>query len=113
GTGCCMEQANGSGGCCKSTSMADGNGVNGDTHLKLTLPEFIPYSPDTELIFPPVLRKYEFRPLAFGNKRKTWYRPVSLQQLLEIKNAYPPAKLIGGSTETQIEIKFKAMQYDP
>ena len=34
-----------------------------------------------------------------------------MQQLLEIKNVYPSAKVIGGSTETQIEIKFKAMQY--
>jgi xanthine dehydrogenase/oxidase len=75
-------------------------------------PEFIPYSPDTELIFPPALHKHEFKPLAFGNKKKRWYRPVNLQQLLEIKSAYPEAKVIGGSTETQIEIKFKALQYE-
>lgn len=34
-----------------------------------------------------------------------------MHQLLEIKNAYPEAKVIGGSSETQIEIKFKARQY--
>lgn len=34
-----------------------------------------------------------------------------MKQLLEIKSSYPSAKLIGGSTETQIEIKFKAMHY--
>ncbi|MDA4132573.1 MAG: FAD binding domain-containing protein, partial [Thaumarchaeota archaeon] len=39
------------------------------------------------------------------------YRPVTLDQLLEIKSVYPDAKIIGGSTETQIEIKFKALQY--
>ncbi|RMZ76998.1 hypothetical protein DV738_g4616, partial [Chaetothyriales sp. CBS 135597] len=55
--------------------------------------------------------KHQLRPLAFGNKRKKWYRPVTLQQLLEIKHVCPKAKLIGGSTETQIEVKFKAMQY--
>lgn len=106
GSGCCMENGNG-GGCCK-------NGVNGDESepiKRFTPPGFIEYNPETELIFPPALRKHEFRPLAFGNKRKRWYRPVTLQQLLEIKSAYPSAKIIGGSTETQIEIKFKAMQY--
>lgn len=104
-----MEKQGGSGGCCNGSSMS--NGSNG-TSTKFTPPEFIPYSPDTELIFPPALRKHGFRPLALGNKRKKWYRPVTLEQLLEIKNVYPSAKLIGGSTETQIETKFKAMRYE-
>ncbi|OMP85421.1 Xanthine dehydrogenase [Diplodia seriata] len=113
GSGCCMEKTNGAnGGCCKNGT--DGaNGVNGDAQpvKRFTPPGFIEYQPDTELIFPPALRKHTFRPLAFGNKRKRWFRPTTLQQLLEIKSAYPSAKLIGGSTETQIEVKFKNMQY--
>lgn len=104
-----MEQQNGSGGCCKS-STAD-EPINGDGRT-FARPDFIPYNPDTELIFPPALKKHQFKPLAFGNKRKKWYRPTTLQQLLEIKSVYPSAKLIGGSTETQIEVKFKAMRYD-
>ena len=97
---------NGTGGACGKTQ------INGDEPVKrFTPPGFIEYNPDTQLIFPPSLTKHEFKPLAFGNKRKHWYRPVTLQQLLEIKKAYPSAKIIGGSTETQIEIKFKAMQY--
>lgn len=110
GGGCCMENgnANGNGGCCST----DTNGANGDQPIKrFTPPGFIEYNPDTQLIFPPALKKHEFKPLAFGNKRKRWYRPVTMKQLLEIKSAYPSAKVIGGSTETQIEIKFKAMQY--
>lgn len=112
GSGCCMDNTNGDGagaGCCKSKS----NGFNGDDQpiKRFTPPGFIEYKPDTELIFPPTLKKHEFRPLAFGNKRKKWYRPVTLDQLLQIKSVYPAAKIIGGSTETQIEIKFKAMQY--
>lgn len=102
-----MENGNGNGnGCCK-------NGANGDAQpiKRFTPPGFIEYNPDTELIFPPPLRKHEFKPLAFGNKRKRWFRPVTLQQLLEIKSVYPSAKIIGGSTETQIEVKFKNMQY--
>lgn len=96
---------------------ADGGcSKNGDGDLskdikQFTPPGFIEYKPDTELIFPSALRKHDFKPLAFGNKRKKWFRPVTLQQLLEIKSVYPSAKIIGGSTETQIEVKFKAMQY--
>ena len=106
GGGCCMEGGDGkAGGCCK-------DGFKDDQPIKrFTPPGFIEYNPDTELIFPPALTKHEFKPLAFGNKRKRWYRPTTLQQLLEIKSVYPSAKIIGGSTETQIEIKFKAMQY--
>ena len=108
GGGCCMENGNSkSGGCCK-----DNGTKNGDQPIKkFTPPGFIEYNPDTQLIFPPALSRHDFKPLAFGNKRKRWYRPVTLKQLLEIKSVYPSAKIIAGSTETQIEIKFKAMQY--
>ncbi|RYP76842.1 hypothetical protein DL771_001578 [Monosporascus sp. 5C6A] len=107
GSGCCMENGDGAKGeCCKDKSLEDGQPLK-----RFTPPGFIEYNPDTELIFPPSLKKHEFKPLSFGTKRKRWYRPVTLDQLLEIKSVYPNAKLIGGSTETQIEIKFKAMQY--
>ena len=122
GGSCANSTVNGGSGCCKENgntgdSVANGCGMNGlalNEHggsKRFTPPGFIEYNPETELIFPPALRKHAFRPLAFGNKRKKWYRPVNLKQLLEIKSAYPSAKIIGGSTETQIEIKFKAMQY--
>ncbi|EKV16851.1 Xanthine dehydrogenase HxA, putative [Penicillium digitatum Pd1] len=106
GLGCCMEKK-GPGGCCKGSK----DGENEIVDYKFPAPEFKPYSPDTELIFPAALRKHEYRPLAFGNRKKKWYRPVTVAQLLQIKNVHPDAKLVGGSTETQIEIKFKAMQY--
>ena len=109
GSGCCMEKnedGTGGGGCCK-----DGKADDDQPIKRFTPPGFIEYKPDTELIFPPALKKHDFRPLAFGNKRKKWFRPVTLDQLLEIKAAHPDAKVIGGSTETQIEIKFKALQY--
>jgi xanthine dehydrogenase/oxidase len=96
------------GACC----MKSANGENGDQPIKrFAPPGFIEYDPETQLIFPPALRKHEFKPLAFGNKCKKWYRPVTLEQLLKIKSAHSSAKIIGGSTETQIEIKFKGMQY--
>jgi xanthine dehydrogenase/oxidase len=99
--------ANGMASCAPTSGM---NGIR-DDEKRFTPPSFIHYDKDTELIFPPALKKHQFKALAFGNKRKRWYRPATLQQLLEIKHAFPSAKLIGGSTETQIEIKFKAMQY--
>lgn len=108
GSGCCMEKK-GSGSCCKGTLAKEGE--NETVDYKFPAPDFKPYSPDTELIFPAALRKHEYRPLAYGNKKKKWYRPVTVEQLLHIKGVHPDAKLIGGSTETQIEIKFKAMRY--
>jgi xanthine dehydrogenase/oxidase len=105
--GCCMENGNGGGGC-----GMNGNGETiGQPIKRYTPPGFIEYNPETQLIFPPALKRHEMKPLAFGNKRKKWYRPTTLQQLLEIKKVYPSAKIIGGSTETQIEVKFKAMDY--
>lgn len=108
GTGCCMENGNGppEGGCCMTKMSVDDKPIK-----RFTPPGFVPYEPDTELIFPPALKRHELRPLAFGNKRKRWYRPVTLDQLLQIKSVHPQAKIIGGSTETQIETKFKALQY--
>lgn len=108
--GCCMQGVDGEPpvGCCRNKSTIDGE----ETPVKrFTPPGLIEYRPDTELIFPPALKKHEFKALAFGNKRKRWLRPATLDQLLQIKTALPSAKVIGGSTETQIEIKFKAMQY--
>ena len=106
---CCLE--NGSTeklrGCCRDGPVPR----KSDATTGFTPSRFVKYDPDTQLIFPPALHKYEVKALAFGNKRKKWYRPVTLKQLLEIKASYPSAKIIGGSTETQIEIKFKAMQY--
>lgn len=105
GSGCCMEN----GGSCGTSNGAESNGA---VEKKFDPPAFIHYDKETELIFPSALRKHNFQPLALGNKRKKWYRPVTLEQLLEIKDAFPKAKLIGGSTETQIEIRFKAMNYN-
>lgn len=115
--GCAKSKANGGGGCCMEKNgekEATGCGKFNDDEQpikRFTPPGFIEYNPETELIFPPALRRHEYKALAFGNKRKRWYRPVTVEQLLEIKSVYPSAKIIGGSTETQIEVKFKAMQY--
>ena len=64
-----------------------------------------------ELIFPAALRNYNPSPLRFGTKGKRWFRPVTLQQVLQLKCTYPQAKLVGGNSEVQIEVKFKASEY--
>ncbi|KAF8454566.1 Molybdopterin-binding domain of aldehyde dehydrogenase-domain-containing protein [Terfezia claveryi] len=108
--GCCMQKdGKPPAECCKNKSTET---VGEETPIKrFTSPGFIELRSDQELIFPPSLMKHEFKALAFGNKRKRWLRPVRIEQLIKIKEALPSAKIIGGSTETQIEIKFKAMNY--
>ncbi len=66
-----------------------------------------PYSPQTELLFPPSLRNITKTAICYGDSKRIWLRPVTLEQLLEIKNAYPSAKLVGGSSEVQVEVRFK------
>ena len=112
GADCCQnkKQANGS-------AQADGcqNSVNGHVNSinsnEIDMNQLKAYDASTEFIFPPALRRFEMQPLFFGNKRKRWLRPTTLDQLLQIKKAYPSAKLTGGSSEIQVEIKFKNLQY--
>ncbi|KAI9739660.1 MAG: hypothetical protein M1834_006378 [Cirrosporium novae-zelandiae] len=73
--------------------------------------DFRPYSPSTELIFPPALRKFEDIPISYCSSQKIWIRPLSLSQLVAVKAAYPMAKIISGSSEVQIEIRFKNAPY--
>lgn len=69
--------------------------------------QFQEYVPGTELIFPSSLWKYEPQPLCYGNSKKIWFRPTSLDQLIALKDAYPSAKLVGGASEVQVEVRFK------
>lgn len=69
--------------------------------------EFQEYVPDTELIFPSALWKYEPQPLCYGNDKKIWFRPTKLEHLVELKDSYPSAKLVGGASEVQVEVRFK------
>ncbi|KAF3001822.1 hypothetical protein E8E13_003469 [Curvularia kusanoi] len=75
---------------------------NGIPHI-----EFPEYRPDTELIFPPALWKYDPQPLCYGDDKKIWFRPTKLEHLLHLKNAFPSAKLVGGASEVQVEVRFK------
>ncbi|KAG6827920.1 hypothetical protein H0H92_009962 [Tricholoma furcatifolium] len=72
---------------------------------------FRSYKPGTELIFPPALSRYTPKPLMYGNEDRTWLRPTSLAQLVDICQASPDVKLVGGSSEIQIEVKLKSQSY--
>ncbi|GAA6041300.1 hypothetical protein JCM8097_001327 [Rhodosporidiobolus ruineniae] len=73
--------------------------------------DFKPYRPGTELILPPGVTKHIPQPLKFGNSIKTWYRPTTLEQLLELRAALPDSKLVGGSSEVAIEVGIKGAAY--
>ncbi|KAI1075775.1 xanthine dehydrogenase [Whalleya microplaca] len=88
----------------RATSVDSGSGTSLSN-------SFIPYDPSAELIFPPSLWKYEPRAICYGDERKIWFKPTTLEQLLELKSAYPSAKIVGGASETQIEIRFKKSDY--
>jgi xanthine dehydrogenase/oxidase len=70
-----------------------------------------PYKVGTELIFSPIFTKQALSPLKFGSASPQWLRPTTLSELLAIKAQYPDTKLVGGSTEIQIEVKIKAAAY--
>ncbi|CAN6470060.1 unnamed protein product [Victoria cruziana] len=65
-----------------------------------------------ELIFPPELLLRKMLPLSlsgFGGIK--WFRPLSLDQVLDLKSRHPDARLIVGNTEVGIETRFKDARY--
>ncbi|KAG6878051.1 hypothetical protein C0993_000374 [Termitomyces sp. T159_Od127] len=72
---------------------------------------FSSYKPGSELIFPPVLTKHISKPLMYGSEDRLWLRPTTLTQLIDICQTSPDVKLVGGSSEIQIEIKLKSQIY--
>ncbi|KAA8909285.1 Molybdopterin-binding domain of aldehyde dehydrogenase-domain-containing protein [Sphaerosporella brunnea] len=109
------------GGCCRDSPDAESAcESSGEDKTQISTPattpspppvEVKPSSPHTELLFPPALRKQTPKPLCFGNSEKIWFRPVTLKQLLQLKHAFPSAKLVGGATEVQVEVRFKGCEY--
>jgi xanthine dehydrogenase/oxidase len=123
--GCCRDSSPGAESSCSSGSGSDGDRKTDSTAATTPSPpppetkesctfpqfEFKEYSPHSEIIFPSALRKHEPKPLCFGDSRKIWFRPMTLDQVLMIKNAFPSAKLVGGSSEVQVEVRFKNYDY--
>ncbi|GAB1211395.1 hypothetical protein ATERTT37_000509 [Aspergillus terreus] len=64
-----------------------------------------------ELIYPPGLAKHTMRTLCYGDEGKLWLRPATLNEALEILAAYPSARLVGGASEVQVDIRFKGVEF--
>ncbi|RUS19542.1 Molybdopterin-binding domain of aldehyde dehydrogenase-domain-containing protein [Endogone sp. FLAS-F59071] len=85
------------------------NGSDPDAGPELLFPkiQFKKYDPTQELIFPPFLasNKYTPQPLLFESARTRvkWYRPVSLEQMVELKTTIPSARLCAGNTTRGLE----------
>ncbi|RBR07551.1 hypothetical protein FVER53590_12680 [Fusarium verticillioides] len=125
--GCCRDNPDSKG--CDSTGVDESNPKEMETPITAPRPQetpstppkspdkpvfgetFLPYDPSTEPIFPPALRKYEPQPICYGDDRRLWFRPTNLQQLIDLKGVYPEAKIVGGASETQIEVRFKKRAY--
>eukprot|EP00761_Pharyngomonas_kirbyi_P013987 gb/GECH01014017.1/.p1 GENE.gb/GECH01014017.1/~~gb/GECH01014017.1/.p1 ORF type:complete len:1345 (+),score=341.46 gb/GECH01014017.1/:1-4035(+) len=62
-------------------------------------------------IFPPSLKKYNPTMLEIHGEHCTWFRPVNLNQLMQIKKEYGKnLKMIVGNTEVGIEMKARGLQ---
>lgn len=76
--------------------------------------EFTPYDSSQEPIFPPELKlcdKYDKERLYFKGDNAVWHRPTNLDDLLNIKDVHPDAKIIVGNSEVGVEVKFKNFIY--
>ncbi|XP_057849574.2 xanthine dehydrogenase 1 isoform X2 [Cryptomeria japonica] len=70
------------------------------------------YYSECELIFPSELVSRKPHSLYLkGSRDMMWFRPLKLQDVLDLKSRFPEAKLLVGNTEIGIETKFKSMFY--
>ncbi|KAL6770287.1 XDH1 [Auxenochlorella protothecoides x Auxenochlorella symbiontica] len=70
-----------------------------------------PGKQSAEPIFPAELRRRRPLELSIPGPQAAWFRPTTLDRLLELKKEYPHAKLVIGNTEVGIELKFKHAAY--
>ncbi|CAF0786586.1 unnamed protein product [Adineta steineri] len=66
-----------------------------------------------QIEFPDELRQHIAQSIFIKGSLIEWYRPVTLNELLQLRSTYPgsASKLIFGNTEVQIETKFKRLKY--
>ena len=87
----------------------DGGAPKEETHFPQFNFKF--YEPHTEIIFLPALKKYTKQPILYGKEEEAWFRPTTIEQLVDLKHSYPSAKIVAGSSEVQGEVKFKQDKY--
>ncbi|KAL4938638.1 hypothetical protein BDV06DRAFT_200461 [Aspergillus oleicola] len=100
--GCCKD---GPGASCGSFSESDITTPSPPSSPKQF--DFIPYTPTTELIYPPGLSKFEPKFLVYGDNEQAWVKPSSLKETLNILAAHPSATLVTGASEVQVDVRFK------
>ena len=75
----------------------------------------------SELIFPPLLILKQLEPLCIKGKNCTWYRPITIDHLINLKvliilfdfliqNEFSNSKIVCGNTEVGIDVKFRNMK---
>jgi xanthine dehydrogenase/oxidase len=64
-----------------------------------------------EFIFPPALIQHELKSICFKGDKSTWFRPLTLAGLLELKHQHNDAKIVMGSSELTIEARFKNSKF--
>ena len=99
GTGCCMD---------KPKDEGDGIKTIQGSSVLFDASKFQLLDPTQEPIFPSALKlDSPLKPLAIKGPRVSWYRPLTLEQLLELRSKFPNEdekgksqnKLIVGNTE--------------
>jgi xanthine dehydrogenase/oxidase len=71
-----------------------------------------PFDRSAQLIFPPALHRHGSVPLCFGDaSTRIWYRPTTIDELLQVLSVHPDAKMVSGASEVQIEIAQRNMPY--
>ncbi|KAL4915020.1 Molybdopterin-binding domain of aldehyde dehydrogenase-domain-containing protein [Aspergillus aurantiobrunneus] len=101
------------GGCCRDSPRQSCSSTSTDITAPSTPStpskqfNFIPYTPTTELIYPPGLSKFEPKLLCYGTTEQAWVKPTSLDETLNILSRYPSATLVTGASEVQVDVRFK------
>ncbi|PRT56689.1 Xanthine dehydrogenase [Wickerhamiella sorbophila] len=100
----CSKGAN----CCKKGSVSDEAANGAKKTFKTPNGLELKAYPHSELIFPPALRRYEYKQLRIvAPDGSVWYRPTTLAELLALREEFPTAKLIAGASEVQIEMRIR------
>ncbi|XP_059609594.1 xanthine dehydrogenase-like [Phlebotomus argentipes] len=95
-------------GCAMGDQCCKVNGGPVETLFEPSL--FVPYDPSQEPIFPPELKcsdALDRQSLVFRGERVTWFRPTSIDELLNLKKKFPDSKIVVGNTEVGVEVKFR------
>jgi xanthine dehydrogenase/oxidase len=86
--------------CCKGKSAANGTTTTTDTTTSTASK-----GGSVEPIFPAELKGRAVSALLLPGEQATWYRPVTLEQLLALKGAHPELKLVGGNSEVRLSAR--------